>query len=201
MSVKSLLLLCGGGLVAKSCPALETPWTVACQAPLPIFPRQEYWSEWLLSSPGDFPNPGIEPMSPALLCTIHKYNQEPCRVYVKYSPQDLYEVSNFIIILQVRALSPRRQTVCHSKSFAARTSVHYCWFIGVHTVLARDLVSIKFNESIHTAQLDNSSLSPSVTWPNVCSLAEKVQLVEVSTIILVKALSTAGIKIPLIQHF
>ena len=52
MSVKSLLLLCGGGLVAKSCPALETPWTVACQAPLPIFHRQEYWSEWLLSSPG-----------------------------------------------------------------------------------------------------------------------------------------------------
>ena len=82
---------------------------------------------------------------------------------MKYSPQDVYEVSNFIIILQVRALSPRRQTVCNSKSFAARMSVHYCWFIGVHTVQATDLVSIKFNESIHTAQLDNSSLSPSVT--------------------------------------
>ena len=25
----------GGGLVAKSCPILATPWTVACQAPLP----------------------------------------------------------------------------------------------------------------------------------------------------------------------
>ena len=24
----------GGGLVAKSCPTLATPWTVACQAPL-----------------------------------------------------------------------------------------------------------------------------------------------------------------------
>ena len=24
----------GGGLVAKSCPTLVTPWTVACQAPL-----------------------------------------------------------------------------------------------------------------------------------------------------------------------
>ena len=26
----------GGGLVAKSCPTLGTPWTVACQAPLPM---------------------------------------------------------------------------------------------------------------------------------------------------------------------
>ena len=35
----------GGGLVAKSCPILVTPWTVACQAPLSMgFSRQEYWS-------------------------------------------------------------------------------------------------------------------------------------------------------------
>ena len=30
------------------------------------FSRQEYWSELPLPSPGDLPNPGIEPMSPAL---------------------------------------------------------------------------------------------------------------------------------------
>ena len=35
----------GGGLVAKSCPTLVTPWTVAHQAPLSTgFSRQEYWS-------------------------------------------------------------------------------------------------------------------------------------------------------------
>ena len=35
----------GGGLVAKSCLTLVTPWTVACQAPLSMgFSRQEYWS-------------------------------------------------------------------------------------------------------------------------------------------------------------
>ena len=33
------------GLVAKSCPTLVTPWTVACQAPLSVgFSMQEYWS-------------------------------------------------------------------------------------------------------------------------------------------------------------
>ena len=30
----SVILVVGGGLVAKSCPTLVTPWTVACQAPL-----------------------------------------------------------------------------------------------------------------------------------------------------------------------
>ena len=30
------------------------------------FSRQEYWSEWPFPSPGDLPDPGIEPKSPAL---------------------------------------------------------------------------------------------------------------------------------------
>ena len=57
----------GGGLVAKLCLTVATPWTVACQAPLPRgFSRQEYWNGFLFPSPGDIPNPGIEPMSHAL---------------------------------------------------------------------------------------------------------------------------------------
>ena len=41
-----------------------TPWTVACQAPLSVgFPRQEYWSGLPFPSPGDLPDPGIEPVS------------------------------------------------------------------------------------------------------------------------------------------
>ena len=56
-----------GGLVTKSCPTLTTPWTVACQAPQSIgFSRQEYWSGLPFPSPGDLPEPGIEPRSPAL---------------------------------------------------------------------------------------------------------------------------------------
>ena len=38
----------------------------ACQASLSMgFPRQEYWSGLLFPTPGDLPNPGIEPVSPA----------------------------------------------------------------------------------------------------------------------------------------
>ena len=44
-----------------------TPWTVALQAPLPMgFPSQEYWSGLPFPSPGDLPNPGVEPASLAL---------------------------------------------------------------------------------------------------------------------------------------
>ena len=57
----------GDGFVAKSCPTLATVWTIAPQAFLSMgFSRQEYWSGLPFSSPGDLPNPGIQPGSPAL---------------------------------------------------------------------------------------------------------------------------------------
>ena len=31
-----------------------------------VFSRPEYWSEYSFPSPGDLPNPGIEPRSPVL---------------------------------------------------------------------------------------------------------------------------------------
>ena len=41
-----------------------TPWTVAYQASLSVgFPRQEYWSGLPLPSPGDLPDPEIQPRS------------------------------------------------------------------------------------------------------------------------------------------
>ena len=44
-----------------------TSWTVACQVPLFMgFSRCEYWSGLPFPSPGDLPDPGIEPRSPAL---------------------------------------------------------------------------------------------------------------------------------------
>ena len=46
---------------------LATPWTMVCQDPLSMgFSRQEYWSGMPFPSPGDLPNAGIEPRSPAL---------------------------------------------------------------------------------------------------------------------------------------
>ena len=44
-----------------------TLWTVALQAPPSMgFSRQEYWSGLPFPSPGDLPDPGMEPRSPIL---------------------------------------------------------------------------------------------------------------------------------------
>ena len=44
-----------------------TPWTVSYKAPLSMeFSRREYCSGLPFPSPGDLPNPGIEPGFPAL---------------------------------------------------------------------------------------------------------------------------------------
>ena len=65
--------VCRGHCVCPSLsrvPLSATPWTVARQAPLSTaFSRQEDWGGLPFPSPGDLPNPGIEPeslASPAL---------------------------------------------------------------------------------------------------------------------------------------
>ena len=63
----TVVVVVGGGLVAKSCPTLETLWTVACQAPPSMgFSGQNYWSGLPFPSPEALPDTGIEPGSPAL---------------------------------------------------------------------------------------------------------------------------------------
>ena len=62
--VKQLPLLSSRWVLSDSFP---TPWSIAHQAPPSMrFPRQEYWNELQFPSPGDLPNSGIEPTSPAM---------------------------------------------------------------------------------------------------------------------------------------
>ena len=56
--------MCAG--LSYSVQLFATPWTVAHQTPLSMgFSRQEYWSGLPYPPPGDLPNPGVEPRSPA----------------------------------------------------------------------------------------------------------------------------------------
>ena len=67
-----------GGLVAKLCLILASPWTIAHQASLSMgFSRQEYLSGLPLPSPGDRPDQGIEPTSPALHPLPLKHQESP----------------------------------------------------------------------------------------------------------------------------
>ena len=69
--------VCASSVVSDS---FEIPWTVAHQAPLSVeFPRQEYWSGLPFPTPGDLPNPGIEPASPVSPALAGGFfTTEPC---------------------------------------------------------------------------------------------------------------------------
>ena len=55
-------------LVPQAVQLFSIPWTVGYQIPLSMeFSRQEHWSGLPFPSPGDLPDPGIEPKPPMLL--------------------------------------------------------------------------------------------------------------------------------------
>ena len=73
-------------LSCLSCIQIFVPlWTAACQALLSLgFSRQEYWSGLSCPPPGDLPDPGIEPRSPALQADslpLSRQQRKPCLVF------------------------------------------------------------------------------------------------------------------------
>ena len=83
-----------------------TPWTVAHQAPPSMgFSRQEYWSGLPFPSPGDFPNPGIEPRSPALQADALT-SEPPEFSFTGTTPQIGAKVIRSIQFLQIITSSP-----------------------------------------------------------------------------------------------
>ena len=87
----------GGGLVAKSCPNFATQWTVACQAHLTMgLSKQEYWSGSPFPSPGNLPDPGIEPGSPVLFMVriIDDLQKSIQRLFIYNPLTELYTIIN-----------------------------------------------------------------------------------------------------------
>ena len=67
MSFRVLFLKCMHAQSLTCVLLFVIPHPVVLQAPLSKgFPRQEYWRGLPFPPPGDLPNPGIEPWSPAL---------------------------------------------------------------------------------------------------------------------------------------
>ena len=72
------------------------PWTVAYQAPPSMgFSRQEYWSGLPFPSPGDFPDPGIEPRSLALQADTLP-SEPPGKFYSKVAALFVTPVESYI---------------------------------------------------------------------------------------------------------
>ena len=67
---------------------LETPSTVACQAPLSMeLARPESWNGWPLPSPGDLPNSGIEHRYPHCRRILHCLSHQGSTLHTKCSPK------------------------------------------------------------------------------------------------------------------
>ena len=76
--------------VSQLCSTLCNPQTVAHQAPLSMeISRQEYWSELTFPSPGDLPNPGTEPRSPAgTIALMNTLNNFKLQLVVRHHDLD-----------------------------------------------------------------------------------------------------------------
>ena len=99
------------------------PLDLGCQAPLSMgFSRQEYWSGLPFPSPGDLPDPGIEPASPVLAGGF--FATEPPRktppqwliTVSKTSPKVMRNASNFIMLEDLGSQESRWNTVGESVS-------------------------------------------------------------------------------------
>ena len=73
-----------------------TSWTIALHDPLSMgFSRHEYWSGLPFPSPGDLPNPGIEPMSPALAGGFFT-TEPPGKPLSKFTTQINHSINKFL---------------------------------------------------------------------------------------------------------
>ena len=105
------------GLVTKSRSTLVTPWTVACQPPLSMeFSRQENWSRLPFPSPGDLPDPRIEPRSPALQADF-------------FFPTELREKPMFGASITILGLDSwgLAECLCHRVSLQSETLPDASW--------------------------------------------------------------------------
>ena len=104
-----------GGCACSVMSNSATPWTVACQAPLSMgFSKQEYWSGLPFPSPGDLPDPGIKPWSPAAQVDSLPFELQ----------RDLLEIRSSWIKL----VGPKSNEKCpYKKRRRYRTFVSHIW--------------------------------------------------------------------------
>ena len=133
----------GSGSIDKLRLTLATPWTAGFQAFLSMeFSRQEYWSGLPFSSPGDLPDPGIKPRSPALqadslltkspgkpvlwMLVLNHYGALPFTLVgtVGHTGSPKKEVSEVIVIIPQP--KERLQVSCPRKIFTAKQQRQDC---------------------------------------------------------------------------
>ena len=119
-----------------------TPWTAAHQAPLSMrFPRQEYWSGLPFPSPGNLPNPGIKPASPAMAGGLFTTEPpgKPSEILneVKWYTFFFLLLYNIALVLPYINMHPPQVYTCSpSRTPSTSLPVLSLWVIPVHQLQA-----------------------------------------------------------------
>ena len=111
---------------------------ITCQAPLSMgFSRQEYWSGLPFPSPGDLPDPGIEPRSPAnllhckqiLYCwatrenpvyfVSYSHNVLPAHEHITYNrswaAKEAQDVGSLLLLWQIFPIQESNRSLLHCR--------------------------------------------------------------------------------------
>ena len=122
-----------------------TSWTIVPQASLATwFSKQEYWSGQPFASPGDLPNPGTEPRSPALQAYFYDLNHQGSpKMKIKYTDYAAFQINfSFIILL-----------------------CYYC-FLDALNFLSIDLTCEVHNCPLSDISLNNGIYQTLLIWPD-----------------------------------
>ena len=100
-----------------------TPWTVAYQASLSMgFSRQEYWSGLPFPSPGDLPNPEMNPCLPHCRQMLYHLSHQESTHQGSHFSIKLYLISSMLRIMVLKARGNNR--ILYKYSFVVFNSAH-----------------------------------------------------------------------------
>ena len=161
--------------VCVSCSVMSdsaTPRTVTQEAPVSMeFSRQEYWCGLPFPSPGDLPNPGIKPQSPAL--QADSLPSEPpgkpileLLAHYKYS-SIVTDVSCYFSPIWFLCIWAWKQPQCMGSRIT-----HTAMYAGLHEPMAGLLISVCIQKKITTC---SHPITP-LYLPSQCILASNLDL-------------------------
>ena len=150
-------------LVAKLCPTVGIPRTVAHQAPLSMgLASQDYWSGLLFPTPGDLHGSRIEPMSPALQADSSPLNHQESPILLQIS--FLFFVLFFLrrrkkaVLFSYKALLYPRHLIIHKRQTVIYEivlpptkglNIRLCWDLPIIAFIPPSKLLYIYHTSLH----------------------------------------------------
>ena len=145
-----------------------TRWTVACQAPRPWDSLQEYCSGLPFPSPGDLPDPGVEPGSPPLQAACLPFEHQRSPIYLPVIA-DVRFLKNQCWCRKPGWCQYFKVFVCHSQALQflhkliSQITIDI-FFIDWERPKGKVLKAVEGNESNHLHQVSFATIVKQRRW-------------------------------------